>query len=64
MAIMTKPIPTSLPQLRLSCERGQVGIEAYADPTKRQSFIGQANLEWRGDTGGIGHVLLIGGGSD
>jgi catecholate siderophore receptor len=38
-----------------------IGIEAYRDPTKRQNFIGQANLEWRGKTGGIEHVLLIGG---
>jgi catecholate siderophore receptor len=35
-------------------------VEAYADPTTRETAIGQANLEWRGDTGGIGHVLLLG----
>jgi catecholate siderophore receptor len=39
---------------------GTVGIEAYIDPTKRQNFIGQTNIEWRGSTGGIDHVLLIG----
>jgi catecholate siderophore receptor len=38
-----------------------VGIEAYADPTKRQNLILQANLEWRGDTGGIEHIILFGG---
>jgi catecholate siderophore receptor len=37
-----------------------IGIEAYADPTQRETLIGQANIEWRGDTGGIGHVLLLG----
>jgi catecholate siderophore receptor len=39
---------------------GSVGVEAYRDIARRKSFIGQSNLEWRGDTGGIGHVLLIG----
>lgn len=37
-----------------------VGIEAYADPTQRESFIAQTNLVWRGATGGLDHVLLIG----
>jgi catecholate siderophore receptor len=37
-----------------------VTFEAYADPTERQSLIGQTNLEWRGSTGGIDHVLLLG----
>lgn len=39
---------------------GTVGFEAYRDPTKRNTLIGQTNLEWRGDTGGIGHILLLG----
>ncbi len=38
-----------------------IGIEAYADPTQRQTLIGQLNAEWRGSTGGIDHVLLVGG---
>jgi catecholate siderophore receptor len=38
-----------------------VGIEAYIDPTKRETYISQTNLIWRGSTGGIDHVLLIGG---
>lgn len=37
-----------------------VGIEAYADPTRRESFIAQTNLTWRGSTGPLDHVLLIG----
>ncbi len=37
-----------------------VGIEAYRDPTTRQNFIGQTNLEWRGATGGIDHIILFG----
>ena len=38
-----------------------VGIEAYRDPTRRKSQISQANLEWRVATGGIDHVILVGG---
>lgn len=38
-----------------------VGIEAYTDPTTRQTLIGQANLEWRGSTGGLDHIILLGG---
>lgn len=37
-----------------------VGIEAYADPTTRQTFIVQTNAVWRGSTGAIDHVVLIG----
>lgn len=40
--------------------RQVIELEAYADPTQRETLIGQANIEWRGDTGGIGHVLLFG----
>ncbi len=39
---------------------GLVSFEAYRDPTSRRNFIGQTNLEWRGSTGGIDHLLLIG----
>lgn len=38
-----------------------VGIEAYIDPTKRETFIGQANLEWHVSTGPFDHVILFGG---
>ncbi len=37
-----------------------LGFEAYRDPTTRKTTISQANLEWRGDTSGIGHVILAG----
>lgn len=37
-----------------------IGVEAYSDPTTRQSFIGQVNAEWRVTTGAIAHVILIG----
>ncbi len=36
------------------------GAEAYIDTTKRTSLIGQTNLEWRGTTGSIEHVVLFG----
>ncbi len=39
---------------------GFIGIEAYRDLLQRRNFIGQANLEWRGETGSIGHTLLVG----
>jgi len=38
-----------------------VGIEAYFDPTRRETLIGQANLEWQVSTGPIKHVILLGG---
>mgnify|MGYP002139872404 CR=1 FL=1 len=38
-----------------------VGIEAYFDPTRRETLIGQANLEWHVSTGPIRHVILLGG---
>lgn len=37
-----------------------LGVEAYRDPTHRTSFFTQTNLVWRGQTGGIGHVVLAG----
>jgi catecholate siderophore receptor len=37
-----------------------LGIEAYRDVTKRQSLVGQTNLEWRINTGAIKHIILIG----
>ena len=38
-----------------------VGVEAYFDPTSRETLIGQANLEWHVTTGGIDHIILLGG---
>jgi catecholate siderophore receptor len=43
-----------------SVAAGSVGIEAYRDVTKRQSMVGQTNLEWRVSTGAIKHIVLIG----
>lgn len=37
-----------------------LSFEAYRDPTKRKTTINQANLEWRANTGSIGHVILAG----
>ncbi len=37
-----------------------VGLSGYRDATTRRNWIGQGNLVWQGDTGGIGHTLLAG----
>jgi catecholate siderophore receptor len=37
-----------------------LGIEAYRDPTTRKNLVSQANLQWKGNTGGIEHVVLLG----
>ena len=39
---------------------GQLGIEAYRDPTVRDNLIAQANLVWRHETGPVSHILLAG----
>ncbi|WP_324828366.1 TonB-dependent receptor [Qipengyuania zhejiangensis] len=37
-----------------------VSLSGYESGTLRENLIGQANLVWQGDTGGIGHTVLIG----
>lgn len=37
------------------------GFEAYDDPTKRETIIAQANLQWQVTTGPVGHIILLGG---
>lgn len=37
-----------------------VTLDGYRDTTTRENFITQGNLLWDGQTGGIGHTLLIG----
>lgn len=39
---------------------GQVGIEAYRDPTQRQNLIVQGNVEWTVETGPLKHLVLAG----
>lgn len=39
---------------------GQVAIEAYRDPTTRRNLFAQTDLVWKGATGGLDHVILIG----
>jgi catecholate siderophore receptor len=43
-----------------SSRTGTVALDAYADPTKRQNLIAQANLIWDAQTGAIGHKVLLG----
>lgn len=37
-----------------------VSLDGYRDTTDRQNYITQGNLVWKGETGSIGHTLLIG----
>ena len=37
-----------------------VTLDGYNDTTDRENFITQGNLLWTGDTGGLGHTLLLG----
>ncbi|MEP2101586.1 MAG: TonB-dependent siderophore receptor [Parasphingorhabdus sp.] len=37
-----------------------VTLDGYNDTTDRENFITQGNLLWTGETGGIGHTLLLG----
>ena len=39
---------------------GTVVLDAYSDPTRRQNYIGQANLIWDVRTGGVEHKILMG----
>ncbi len=43
-----------------SISNGQVGIEAYRDPTVRQNLIVQGNVEWKFATGAVEHLVLAG----
>lgn len=43
-----------------SAQNGTVALAAYSDPTKRESFIGQANLVWDLETGALTHKILLG----
>ncbi|WP_309750962.1 TonB-dependent siderophore receptor [Novosphingobium sp.] len=38
-----------------------VSFSGYEDTNTRSNWIGQTNLVWKGQTGGIGHTLLVGG---
>jgi catecholate siderophore receptor len=39
---------------------GTVVLSGYHNTTDRQNLIGQGNLVWKRQTGGIGHTLLVG----
>ena len=39
---------------------GTVSISAYNDVAQRQNLFSQTDLVWTGDTGGVGHTLLLG----
>ena len=37
-----------------------VTLDGYRDTTDRENFITQGNLVWKGQTGSLGHTLLVG----
>ena len=39
---------------------GRIGIEAYADPTRRHNLFSQTDLNWKGDVAGTQHSILAG----
>lgn len=41
-------------------QTGTVALSSYIDPTTRQNFIGQTNLVWDVDFGGVGNKILMG----
>jgi len=43
-----------------STDGDTVSLSGYQDATDRRNWIGQGNLVWEGNTGGIGHTLLAG----
>ena len=43
-----------------TAQNGTVALAAYSDPTKRENFIGQANLVWDVETGPLAHKILVG----
>lgn len=48
------PVTTSLAGIR------EVEFEGYANATKRSNWIAQGNLIWQGETGAVGHTMLVG----
>ena len=54
------PVDARLSDARLTPATNSVTLDGYVDTTDRENFITQGNLVWKGDTGGIGHTLLVG----
>lgn len=54
------PVDAVSNDIRLTPVSNSVTLDGYVDTTDRENFISQGNLLWTGDTGGLGHSLLLG----
>ena len=54
------PVDARSNDIRLTPVANSVTLDGYVDTTDRQNFITQGNLLWTGDTGALGHSLLLG----
>jgi catecholate siderophore receptor len=54
------PVDAVSNDIRLTPAANSVTLDGYVDTTDRENFITQGNLLWTGDTGTIGHSLLLG----
>lgn len=54
------PVDARLGDTRLTPAVNSVTLDGYNDTTDRENFITQGNFLWTGETGGIGHTLLLG----
>ncbi|MEQ8742228.1 TonB-dependent siderophore receptor [Parasphingorhabdus sp.] len=54
------PVDAVSNDIRLTPASNSVTLDGYVDTTDRENFISQGNLLWTGDTGGLGHSLLLG----
>lgn len=48
------------PNAAVNTATNTVALAGYNSAAVRENLIGQGNLVWKGNTGGIGHTLLIG----
>lgn len=54
------PVDARSNDIRLTPVANSVTLDGYVDTTDRENFITQGNLLWTGDTGALGHSLLLG----
>ncbi|MGB5724139.1 MAG: TonB-dependent siderophore receptor [Parasphingorhabdus sp.] len=54
------PVDARSNDIRLTPTANSVTLDGYVDTTDRENFITQGNLLWTGETGALGHSLLLG----
>ncbi len=54
------PVDARSNDIRLTPVANSVTLDGYVDTTDRENYITQGNLLWTGETGAIGHSLLLG----